>query len=279
MKSIVKTIKLQDKSKPLVIIPFGDVHVGANGCNKDYFLNTINWIKNKQNCYAVAMGDLVDCIIMNDKRFDIKGVDKDFLPHLDNLPIAQMDWMKKALEPIKEKILCAIPGNHEDKFRVCHGVDVMYELHRDLGIDIGDYMTFLRIKFDNSQFHTTPITLWLHHGWFAGRKMGGKINQLQDAAANYIADIFLAAHSHDMSCTSTETLSMTTSGCIVKGKRLFGNTGTFMETTTPGGTSYAEKKAYPISKIGTLRFDIYPQRKVGVIQGNRLYRPDIHVRI
>ena len=280
VKLIEKTIKLEDKKKPLVVVPFGDVHIGANGCNKEYFENTIKWIKNKPNCYAIAMGDLVDCIIMNDKRFDIKGVDKDFLPHLDNLPMAQMDYLKKILEPIKDKILCAIPGNHEDKFRTEHGVDVMYELHRDIEITISDYMTFLRIKFDKSQFHTTPIIFWLQHGFFSGRKMGGKLNNLTDVANSYDADVYCVGHSHDLFAATTEKLCLVSSGSsIIKEKKIFCNTGSFVETTISGGTSYAEKKAYPVAKIGTVRLDIYPQRKISVMNGARLYRPDIHIRI
>ncbi len=271
MKIIEKTISLEDKNAPLILVPFSDIHLGANGCNKEYFKNTINWIKNKPNCYAIGVGDYCDCIVMNDKRFDIKDVDKDFLKDLDNLPMAQLNYLKRCLEPIKDRILCMIPGNHEDKFRIEHSIDIMYELRRDLKIDIGDYMSFLRIKFDREQFHVTPIVLWLHHGWFSGRKMGGKVNQLNDVAASYGADIYLSGHSHDLFSTSMEKLSIGVTGKqLVKSKKVFGNTGTFLETVSSGGSGYAERKAYPVAKIGTLRFDIYP---------NHRPRPDIHVRV
>lgn len=271
MKVIEKTITLEDKKEPLVLIPFSDLHLGADGFNKTYFKNTVEWIKNKPNCYAIGLGDYCDCIIMNDKRFDIKSVDKEFLPQLDNLPMAQLKSLEKLLEPIKDKIICMIPGNHEDRFRTYNSVDVMYELHRDLGVEVGDYMSFLRLKFDHKQFHTTPIVVWLQHGWFSGRKMGGKVNQLSDVANSFEADVYLAGHSHDLWATTIEKLCLATSGKeLLKEKKIFGNTGTFMETITSGGSGYAERKAYPMSKIGTLRFDIYPQKR---------YRPDIHVRI
>lgn len=271
MKIIEKIITLTDKDKPLIIIPFGDIHLGAAGCNKTYLKNTIEWIRDTENCFAIGMGDYCDCITMEDrKRFDIKSIDKDFLQYLDNLPMAQLNYLKKLLEPIKDKILCAIPGNHEDKFRTQHSVDIMYELHRDLGINVGDYMTFLRVKFDTTQFHTKSLVFFLQHGWFAGRKPGGKINQLIDVSNSYEGDIYIVGHSHYLSMDILEKLSIAAKGNeIIKDKRVFINSGTFLETISLDSSSYSEKKAYPVAKVGTARIDIYPNRN----------RPDIHVRI
>jgi len=270
MKIIEKTITLEDIEEPLVIVPFSDIHFGATEVNKTRFHNLIEWIKNKPNCFAIGLGDYCDCIVMNDKRFDIKSIDPYFMKDLDNLPIAQLNYLKQSLEPIKDKVLCLLPGNHEDKFRLQHSLDVLSEMNRE-GYTIGDYMTFLRVKFNREQFHTTPIIFWLHHGWFGSRKPGAKVNQLVDVASTYEADVYLAAHSHDLFNISIDRISIgASSSQVIKHKKIFGNTGTFLETITNSGSSYAEKKAYPVSKIGTLRFDIYPKHKP---------RPDIHVRV
>ncbi len=271
MKVIEKVITLTNKDEPLSIVPLGDIHLGADGCNIEYLKNTIEWIRKTPNSYMIGLGDYLDCIIMNDKRFDIKSVDKRFLKDLDNLPLAQLKYLEKLLLPIKDKILCMIPGNHEDMFRLRNSVDIMAELRRDMEIEIGDYMTYLKIKFDSEQFHTTPITFFLHHGFFSGRKIGGKANQITDLAASYDANIYLLGHSHDLFSTSVDRLLLPNGAMnVIKEKRIFINTGTFMETTTKGGSGYAERKAYPVAKIGTARIDIYP---------NHRPRPDIHVRI
>lgn len=271
MKFLEKTITLDDKREPAKIIPFSDVHTGARGVNKPYFKNTVNWIEKTDNAYAIGVGDYCDCIDIKDKRFDIKAVDKAFIKDLDNIAYAEMDWMIDTLRPIADKILVMIPGNHEDKLRTRYSVDVMRTLHDELGVDVGDYMSYMRLRFDRKQFHATPVTFFLHHGWFSGRKMGGKINQLHDVASNYDADVYIAGHSHDLSATTTEKISIPLSGKRpVKCKKIFINSGTFMETTSNGGTSYSEQKAYPVAKIGTARLDIYP---------NHRPRPDIHVRI
>ena len=185
--------------------------------------------------------------------------------------MAQMDYMVDLLEPIKDKILVMIPGNHEDKLRTRYSINVMERLNDDLCVNVGNYMTYLRLKFDRKQFHATPVTFWLHHGWFAGRKMGGKVNQLSDVASSYEADVHIAGHSHDLFATTSEKISLPLCGMkTIKTKKIFINSGTFMETTSMGGTSYSEQKAYSVAKIGTARLDIYP---------NHRPRPDLHVRI
>jgi predicted phosphodiesterase len=271
MKIFEETITLDDKNEPVKVVPFGDIHIGAAGVNIAYLKNTIDWIAKTPNCYAIGMGDYCDAIDIKDKRFDIKAIDKRFIPYLDNIASAQMNYIVELLMPIKNKILCMIPGNHEDKLRTRYSIDVMKQLESSLGVNVGDYMTYFRLKFNRNQFHAVPITFWLQHGWFAGRKMGGKVNQLSDVASSYEADVYIAGHSHDLFATTAEKISLPIGGMnIVKSKKIFINSGTFMETTSMGGTSYSEQKAYSVAKIGTARLDIYPGHKS---------RPDLHVRI
>ena len=274
MKAIERTITLEDKKEPLILIPFGDIHAGNANCDKKYLKKTIKWIEDKPNAYVVGMGDYCDCIVPQDKRFDFKEVDKDFVKDLDNLPMAQVDYMRDLLAPLAEvkKIITLIPGNHEEMFRLRNSVNVMSELCNPLKIPVGDMMTFVRIKFDQKQFHTSPIILWMHHGWFAGRKLGGKVNQLTDIANGYEASIYLAGHSHELSAHQIVKIGMAQTGIeTVANKKTFGNTGTFMKTlSNNGGNGYAERKAYTPAKIGVLRFDIYP-RRLGI--------PDVHVRV
>lgn len=274
MKAIEKTITLENKKEPMRLIPFGDVHLGNANCDKKYFKKTLDWILNKPNAYAVGMGDYCDCIVPQDKRFDFKEVDKQFSSDLDNLPMAQVEYMSELLTPLSDagKLLTLIPGNHEDMFRLRNGVNVMKSLCKPLNIPEGDMMTFLKIKFDQKQFHTSSLVIWMHHGFFAGRKLGGKVNQLTDVATGYIADVYLTGHSHELSAHQIMTIGMAQSGIrTIANKKTFGNTGTFMKTLSQnGGNGYAERKAYNPAKIGVLRFDIYP-RDLG--------KPDVHCRI
>jgi len=275
MEKIRKLITLDNVREPVSIIPFSDIHLGADGCNKKYLRNTVKWIENKENCYAIGIGDYCDCITIGDKRFDIKSVDKDFLPHLDNLPMEQLKVLEDILEPIKDKILCMIPGNHEDMFRIRNSLDIMHELNRDLGITVGAYVSNLTLDFNPNQFdNPKPVKFYLHHGWFSGRKPGGKLNQMIDASMGIGADVFIYGHSHSLITHEIATLEFDGEedipGVGRKGKKIFINSGTFMETYTSGGSGYAERHGYAMAKVGTARIDVYPEHKPN---------PDIHVRI
>ena len=274
MKVIERTITLEDKKEPLILIPMGDMHIGNANCDLTYLKKMLKWINEKPNCYMLGMGDYVDCIVPQDKRFDFKEVDKQFVKDLDNLPMAQVDYVRDLFMPLAEanKIITLIPGNHEDMFRLRSGVNVMSELCKPLKIIAGDMMTFVRIKFDQKQFHTSPLTIWMHHGFFGGgRKKGSKVNNLEDVATGYSASIYLAGHSHNLFSTSSVQISLASSGTqTVANKKTFVNTGTFLKTLSKSGANgYSERKAYTPVKIGVVRIDVYP-RKLGL--------PDVHTR-
>jgi predicted phosphodiesterase len=268
MKIVKKIIKLENKDEPLTIIPLGDIHVGSANCDKTKLKELIEWIKNKENCFVIGMGDYCDAININDKRFRFSELDPYFQSKIENLGIEQVRYSIELLKPIKEKILVMIPGNHEESFIKYNSIDLIKELCAGLNVERGDYMTYLKLDFDRSQFHKQGVVFWLHHGWFAGRKKGGKVNNLEDIAAGWDADIYCAGHSHELFATSTTRMSIVGDN-LVENKKIFCNTGTFMKTISIGNSSYSEKKAYRPTKIGVLRIDIKP-RKIG--------KPDIHVR-
>lgn len=258
MKVVEKIITLEDVKEPLTIIPIGDLHIGSSNTDKVYLKKTIDWIKNKKNCYTILMGDMVEAIIPTDKRFDIRCVDKEFQNDLSNLPLEQIKYLKKLLYPIRHKIITSLEGNHEEKFKLHNYIDLQRELCEYLGVERGDYMTFVRLKFNREQFHCPPIVIWCTHGWFEGRKRGGKINQLEDVAAGYDFDIALAGHSHDLFATSSLRIGLASTGKqIYSKKKIFCNTGTFVNTVSMNSSSYAEKRAYTPKKVGVIRIDVY----------------------
>ena len=132
-------------------------------------------------------------------------------------------------------------------------------------------MTFIRLKFDRSQFHIPPVVIWAHHGFFGGgRKKGSKVNNLEDIASGYNSDIYITGHSHDLFATSTLQMNLASSGKqIYTKKKIFVNTGTFLNTVTTKSEGYAERKAYTPKKIGVITINICP-KKNGVA--------DIHIR-
>ena len=88
----------------ITIIPIADVHLGARECMEQEFIKFIDSIKDKPNVYVCLLGDLID----NGTRNGVTNVFRATMP-----PSQQKREMAKILEPIRNKILFCIDGNHE----------------------------------------------------------------------------------------------------------------------------------------------------------------------
>jgi predicted phosphodiesterase len=250
-------ITLEDTEHPMTIVPLGDVHYGNINCDTKKFKDTITYIKNKPNCYALLMGDMCDAIMMSDKRFDVNSIAPELRDQLDNLAMAQYVNMRNMLAPIKHKILAAVDGNHGDSLHKRYHTDFDAWLASELGVvDLG-ISGFLVLKFDRTQFHTETTTIYMHHGFVAGRQSGNKINAMDRLRSSFDADIFLCGHSHDLFAKSYQKVYV--AGNTIKTRKQYvANTGSFLQTLIQGATCYAESAGYPPTKTGVVKITLIP---------------------
>ena len=118
-------------------------------------------------------------------------------------PMEQLKLCVKLFEPIKHKILCIVPGNHENRVYKYDGIDMTAMMASQLGLS-DRYSTtaallFVRLgKNDEWRHHGRKIvyTVYVSHGSGGGKRVGGKINRLEDMANIVDADIFLMGHTH-----------------------------------------------------------------------------------
>ena len=258
MECIQKTIA---KTNHFDIVPLGDVQYGNVNTDLDKFKEMIKWIKNEPNCYTILMGDMCEGITIADKRFDILSVYPNLRDRIDDIAMAEYQEMRDLLKPIKDKILCALRGNHGETLRKHHGVDFDGWLCKELGITNAGYMSFLRIKIDD--VHASPVTFFLQHGFMASRKKGAKVNGIEDLAAGFDADVFLLGHSHELNVSSNAYLYMDSRGNLAEKVRYFGHCGSFLKSYKQGTFNYAEVKAYPPLKTGVIKliFDVKANSK------------------
>lgn len=96
------------------IYPLGDIHAGAAHCAEHDIQRMVEQIKQDKMGYWIGMGDYADAILKDDKRFDIEGL----APWVkkDNIVESQREWLKKLFEPIKDKCITLLTGNHEECF-------------------------------------------------------------------------------------------------------------------------------------------------------------------
>lgn len=143
------------------IIPIGDVHFGAKGCELTLFKQVLKQIEEEPNTYCVFVGDLFDNGILSGKNLGVF----DATMH----PRECMDKMVALLEPIKDKILAAVPGNHEERSERVTDLNPMYDVMCRLGLDDlyrADYAVLkLRCGTNNkAQNRHYTFTIILHHG-------------------------------------------------------------------------------------------------------------------
>lgn len=177
-----------------VIMPIADPHIGDRNADRKRLLEDVAWIRETENAYCVLNGDLMNSAI----RSSVSDVYEEELP-----PMEQLAACVKIFGPIADKVICVVPGNHEERHFKTNGVDVTRMMCRQLGIEDRYSPTvayvFLRLGRDSESCRRgRPVlyTMYVTHGNGGGRKDGGKIQRLSDYAMVCDADIYIAGHTH-----------------------------------------------------------------------------------
>lgn len=262
-----KLKKVLPDTDKVTIVPFGDVHFGSPACDWGAFTSMLKWAAGEKNLYLLGMGDFFDGILVDDKRFDAsQGICPSFLRYYEQ--------MKKALAPCKDKIIGLHSGNHELTLSKKGYGDPIEQIADALRIPFLGYSAFtqltVRRKYKHERATSNNIIIYSHHGWFSGRKMGSKANNLTDLAAYWDADVYCVAHSHDL--FGVRKVKVDFNGAR---KLIFCQTGTFMKTSEWNTTTYSERAGYPPTKIGISRIEWYPWKRKRVPTG--IERGDLHI--
>ena len=88
----------------ITVVPIADVHLGAAECMEQEFIQFIKTIAETPNTYVTLGGDLID----NGTRNGVTNIFRATMP-----PSQQKREMANILAPIRDRILCCVPGNHE----------------------------------------------------------------------------------------------------------------------------------------------------------------------
>ena len=191
--NILQGIKhdIDTQGKDLEIVALADLHIGDCNVNMQLITDLIDTIKNTPNRYCVLLGDLMNTAIANSKS--------DVYSETANAS-ETLDKCVELLQPIKNKILAIVPGNHEERITRAVGFDVTEQLAKrlELGHLYSATSGLLFVKFGRSTKTCAPLTysVYLNHGAGGGRKIGGKLNRLADYALLIDADAYIVGHTH-----------------------------------------------------------------------------------
>lgn len=174
--------------------PMADLHLGDPHADYREIVAKIELIRATPNAYCILDGDLMDAAIASSIG-DTYGASLQ--------PMEQLKECVKLFEPIKDKILAVLPGNHEHRIYKQDGIDMTELFCTQLGIAerYSNTTALLFIRFGKSSTHRNHgrrqlYTVYVTHGSGGGRKEGGKVNRLADLASIVDADIYIHAHTH-----------------------------------------------------------------------------------
>ena len=187
----MKPITHELGNRDIDIIPFADFHLGDLHADWQVIKDLIERVKTEPNTYCILDGDMMDCAVKQSIG-DIYGATLQ--------PMEQLKQCVKIFEPIKDKILAVLPGNHEHRIYKQDGIDMTELMCHQLGI-VDRYspttaLVFISSGEDSHRRRPWCYTLYVTHGSGGGRKEGGKINRLADYATIVDADCYICAHTH-----------------------------------------------------------------------------------
>ena len=178
----------------ITIIPLYDVHLGSQGCMEQELMAFVNMVKNTPNVYLVLGGDLID----NGTKSSVTNPFRATMP-----PSQQKREMAKILEPIRDRIICFLPGNHERRSGKDADDDPVYDIAAKLDLEniYRESIAFIKIQMgrENSKDGKArpTYTLVVTHGAGGGILTGGAVNRSE--RFGYVIDgmdALIVGHTH-----------------------------------------------------------------------------------
>lgn len=232
---------LPREHKEITILPLADWHLGDPRADYKLITQWLDYLKVTDNAYCILNGDLMD------------SATKHSIGDIYSATLQPMEQLKQCItlfEPVKQKILAVLPGNHENRIYRMDGIDTTAMMCAQLGLECyapEGALLFLRFGEQNDHKHRRPVcyTVYVQHGSGGGRLEGAKIKRLSDLAAIVDADVYIHSHTHLPAVFKTGYFRVdTANSAVAHVTKLFVNTSSALDY---GG--YGEAQGYkPTSK-------------------------------
>lgn len=144
----------------ITIIPVSDVHLGAQECYEKDWDKFCRDLLDRKNTYIVLVGDLVN----NGIKSSVTNVYEERMR-----PKEQKSRMVRNLTPIRERILCAVSGNHEARNLREVDNDITYDIMTKLDLEdiYREDIAFLKLQFgrkESNGLRNPTYTFAITHG-------------------------------------------------------------------------------------------------------------------
>lgn len=175
----------------LELYPLVDLHIGDEKTDIKLFRQFIQFIKEKPNRYVTIQGDLMNNAI----KTSVSNVYNETMN-----PQEQKKWLIVELREIKDRILCIVPGNHEERSTKDVDNHPMEDVALALGIEnlYHHNGAFVKITFGKDRSsNRRAYVLACIHGYGGGAKPGAAANRIEDFLYTMEGvDILIMGHVH-----------------------------------------------------------------------------------
>ena len=194
-----------EKNDDLIIYPISDVHLGASEHMEREWEYFCSRLLEKENAYIVLGGDLIN----NTTRSSVANVFEETMR-----PREQKKKMAEMLEPIKDRILCAVTGNHERRSAKDADDDPTYDIMCKLDLEelYRENMAFVKIQIgdvNSSGMKNPTYTIVVTHGAGGGMLTGASVNRAE--RFGYVIDgmdCLIMGHTHKPLVTQPSKLKI-----------------------------------------------------------------------
>ncbi len=246
------------------IVLAGDTHEGTILQHRDGIEQMKDYLLSAPNRFMIHMGDEIEAIMVDDRRYDLETSER-------SAPLQQMDSVRAQFEPIKDRILSWLWGNHPQKLHRFGNLTL--KLCNELGIEYGTWTTKITFADD----HGPMFKGFFCHGFRGRLTSNAKDYDQQQANLKAALKRKLSAKAGDvalMACGHTHLLMvvkpapklyLTDDGNEVKqnyltpgvnepyiepDRRWYANTGSFLKLYGDDVSGYGEVAGYDPVELG-----------------------------
>jgi len=265
----LKTHRIEYRcNQTFTLYPLGDVHLGSANCDVHAFDQTLAEIRDDPHALWVGMGDMVESIAANDKRWTAGGIDENIvnLASQDRIGDVYVAKLAAKLKPIADKLVVYGDGNHEWAFDKHYYTNLSVRVLDAIGRSdaYGEWESLTRLEFSDGG-HRHPLVIFASHGWQAGRMDGAKMNEVSRIMSYVDADIYLQGHSHSKFAVAKTRIEANQPWTKLVARKVYvAHTGSYLRTLQQNVVGYAERFGYPPTSIGGVKFLIKPHPNTGL---------------
>lgn len=217
------------------------MHVGAAQCDEKFIKEHIRRLKDDPNGRGVYLGDGGECVTKLSKG----GLYEQLLS-----PQQQHDVVVEWLNPVRDKLLFGVRGNHGHRIYKETGLSFDKNLCHRLGIPYLGVSCMANLVVNRSSYDC-----FFHHGSDSGTSLQSKTSKAETFGRFIDADALFTAHSHMVASLQPAALLSADNNarCIKTKLRHQYVCGSGYDSRT----GYAEEKAYTpiLPSYITVRFD------------------------